>query len=204
MMSLPTFTNPNITTDELLAEQTRLHTQADNLLANTGLADIFGRYGAVSPIEGSYGYGLMVYPDLDMQVITDNQLTKQEFAKMVGEFAEADYVRGFSVADRANFASINPGRPKGYWLGLDIPFENDRWGIDLWVQTIEQATGDSDNYKEKLAHLNPEQIAAILAIKYHLIREGLYGKQYLSVDVYDAVVERGVLTYDDFKDVKEA
>ena len=60
MMTLPTFTNPNITTDELLAEQTRLHTQADKLLANTGLADIFERYGTVSPIEGSYGYGLMV------------------------------------------------------------------------------------------------------------------------------------------------
>ena len=202
MMSLPTFTNPDITTDELLAEQTRLHIQADKLLATTGLLGIFGRYGAVSPIEGSYGYGLMVYPDLDMQVITDHQLTKQEFAKMVSEFAAADFVRGFSVADRANFATIHAGRPTGYWLGLDVPFENDRWGIDLWVQTPEQASGDSDRYKEKLAHLSPEQVAAILAIKYHLIREGLYGKQYLSVDVYDAVVDHDMLTYDDFKNAK--
>lgn len=202
MMTLPTFTNPNITTDELLAEETRLHAQADKLLSNTGLADTFGRYGTISPIEGSYGYGLMVYPDLDMQVITNHQLTKQEFASMVSEFAGADFVRGLSIADLVHFAPRRPGRPTGYWIGLDVPFEDDRWGIDLWVQTPEQATGDSDNYKEKLTHLSSEQIAAILAIKYHLIREGLYGKQYLSVDVYDAVTDRGVLTYDDFKNTK--
>jgi hypothetical protein len=197
MMYLPTFTNPDITTDELLAEQTRLHSQADKLLVETGLTNIFGKYGTISPVEGSYGYGLMVYPDLDMQIITDHQLTKQEFADFVREMATTDFVRGFSVADRANFASIHAGRPTGYWLGLDIPFENDRWGIDLWVQTPEQATGDSDNYKEKLAHLTPEQITAILTIKYHLIREGLYGKQYLSVDVYDAVLG-GVSSFDEF------
>jgi hypothetical protein len=203
MMTLPTFTDPDITTNELLTEQARLHTQADKLLSTTGLLDIFGQYGTVSPIEGSYGYGLMVYPDLDMQVITDHQFTKQEFAKMVGEFAEADFVRGFSVADRANFAPINPGRPTGYWLGLDIPFDDDRWGIDLWVQTPEQASGDSDKYKEKLSHLTSEQVAAILAIKYHLIREGLYGKKYLSVDVYDVVVDREVMTYDDFNNLHQ-
>ena len=197
MMYLPTFTNADITTDELRAEQTRLHSQADKLLVKTGLANIFGKYGTVSPIEGSYVYGLMVYPDLDMQVITDHQLTKQEFAEFVKEMATTDFVRGFSVADRANFASIDARRPRGYWLGLDIPFENDRWGIDLWVQTAEQAAGDSDKYKEKLAHLTPEQATAILAIKYHLIREGVYGKQYLSVDVYDAVLS-GVSSFDEF------
>lgn len=196
-MYLPVFNNKSITSDELLVEQARLHAQADKLLADTNLINIFGKYGTASPIEGSYSYGLMVYPDLDIQIITNHQLTKQEFADIVRKITTIESVRGLSVADRVNFSSTRVGRPSGYWLGLDIPFENDRWGVDIWVQTKKQATGDSDRYKEKLTHLTSEQKVAILAIKYHLIREGMYGKPYLSVDVYDAVLG-GVSSFDEF------
>ena len=63
-MTLPKFDNPNITTEELLAEQTRLHIQADKMLVRTGILKIFAKYGEVLPIAGSYAAGLMVYPDL--------------------------------------------------------------------------------------------------------------------------------------------
>jgi hypothetical protein len=54
MMTLPQFDNPNITTEELLAEQVRLHAQADTMMQETGILDIFAKYGEVSPIGGSY------------------------------------------------------------------------------------------------------------------------------------------------------
>ena len=197
MMTLPKFDNPNITTEELLAEQDRLHQQADKMLVTTGLATIFSRYGELLPIGGSYAYELMVYPDLDMNVIAD-EVTTQDFARMVAEIAASDFVRGFSAADRVRFAPSHPGRPKGYWIGLDIPFEDDRWGVDLWLQAREWENGNNDSYREKLAHISQEQAAAILAIKYHLIHNGSYGKQFFSTDIYDAVLDHGVLSFDDF------
>lgn len=41
------------------------------MLKETGISDIFAKYGEVSPIGGSYDYGLMVYPDLDIDILSD-------------------------------------------------------------------------------------------------------------------------------------
>ena len=197
MMHLPKFDNANITNEELAAEQSRLQRQADALLAATHLKSTLADYGTVSPIEGSYQYGLMVYPDLDLQVITSQQLSKETFAKLVSEVAAMDFVRSFSVSDLVHFSPLQKNRPRGYWLGSNIPFDGDTWGIDIWLQTAEQATGDSKAYQQKLAHITPKQTAAILQIKYHLIRNNLYGTRYSSVDVYDTVLD-GFTSYEAF------
>ncbi len=201
MMTLPKFDNPDITTEELSAEQTRLHSQADKMLKETGILDIFAKYGEVSPIGGSYDYGLMVYPDLDMDIISD-QLSKSDFVGLAGDLLASNFIRKVSVVDNVAFTGTKVGMPKGYWLGIEIPFEGDKWGIDLWLQTHEWANKfdeDFDNYKAKLSGISQEQIAAILSIKYHLIRLGKYGKNgSMSFNVYDAVLDNGILSFEDF------
>jgi hypothetical protein len=201
MMTLPQFDNLEITIEELLAEQVRLHTQADKMLKKTSIADIFPKYGDVSPIGGSYDYGLMVYPDLDMDIMS-NQLSKKDFINLANELLSSSFIRKVSCVDNVTFTGTRQGMPKGYWLGIEIPFEGDKWGIDLWLQTHEWADKfdeDFDNYKTKLSGISPEQIASVLSIKYHLIRLGKYGKNgFMSFNVYDAVLEKNVLTLDDF------
>jgi hypothetical protein len=201
MMTLPQFDNPNITTEELLAEQVRLHNQADKMLKETGIADIFAKYGEVSPIGGSYDYGLMVYPDLDMDILSD-KLTKNDFVNLASDLLSSSFIRKVSAVDNVTFTGTRPGMPKGYWLGIEIPFEEEKWGIDLWLQTHEWANKfdeDFDNYKTKLSGISQEQAATILSIKYHLIRLGKYGKHgSMSFNVYDAVLDKGVVSLEDF------
>lgn len=201
MMTLPQFDNPNIITEELLAEQVRLHNQADKMLKETDISSIFAKYGEVLPIGGSYDYGLMVYPDLDMDIISE-QLTKQDFVNLASDLLASSFIRKASFVDNVAFTGTRPGMPKGYWLGIEIPFETDKWGIDLWLQTNEWANKfdkEFDNYKTKLSSISKEQIAAILSIKYHLIRLGKYGKtNFMSFNVYDAVLDNGVLSLEDF------
>ena len=107
-----------------------------------------------------------------------------------------------SSVDNVGFTGTRSGMPKGYWLGIEIPFEGEKWGIDLWFQTHEWAKKfdkDYDDYKAKLSGISQEQIVAILSIKYHLIRLGKYGKHnYMSFNVYDAVLDNDVLTLEDF------
>jgi hypothetical protein len=206
MMTLPKFDNPNITTEKLLAEQVRLHTQADKMLKETGIADICAKYGEVSPIGGSYDYGLMMYPDLDTDIMSD-KLTKKDYVNLASDLLSSSFIRKVSSVDNVAFTGTRPGMPKGYWLGIEIPFEGDKWGIDLWLQTHEWANKfdeDFDDYKAKLTGISQEQIAAILSIKYHLIRLGRYGKHgFMSFNVYDAVLDKGVLSFEDFLSVTE-
>jgi hypothetical protein len=201
MMTLPQFDNPNITTEELLAEQVRLHTQADKMLKETGVADIFAKYGEVSSIGGSYDYGLMVYPDLDMDIMS-GRLSKSNFVNLASDLLSLSFIRKVSCVDNVTFTGTRPGMPKGYWLGIEIPFESEKWGIDLWLQTHEWADKfyeDFDDYKTRLLGISQEQVEAILSIKYHLIRLGKYGKHdFMSFNVYDAVLDKGVLSFEDF------
>jgi hypothetical protein len=69
----------------------------------------------------------MVYPDLDIGVVAPS-VTKDEFASLVGELTANKYIRKIGTADTVNFEPVHPGRrPKGYWIGLEVTFEEDKW-----------------------------------------------------------------------------
>jgi len=197
-MQLPVFTDPDPSKAWLRREQDRLHAQADKMLTSTRVMEIFAKHGQLSPIEGSYQYGLMMYPDLDIG-LSANVITKQDFADLLGDLAAHSAVRGIATADTINFNLSKHLRPKGYWIGVDIPFENDRWGIDCWLQQPDWGSDQEGEYAERLATLDQPGKDAILAIKYRLIRNGTYGKRYLSGDVYDAVLDRGVRSIEEFE-----
>ncbi len=203
MMTLPQFTKPNPNLRELWEEQDRLKKQADKLIKETGIFKTFSRYGTLSAIGGSYEYNLMVYPDLDIGLVSEG-VDKQTFSRLVGELTASEYVRKIGTADGVNFAAVHKGRPKGYWVGLELPFEGDRWGIDCWVQEPKWVSGNVEKYTERLSSLDQTGRDAILLIKYDLIRRGLYGKTVFSGDVYDAVLDKGVRTVADFKQIIEA
>jgi hypothetical protein len=198
MMILPKFTDPNPSVEWLRKEQDRLHSQADKMIATTHIMDVFAKYGKLSAIGGSYQYGLMIYPDLNIGLVADI-VTKKCFAMLVAGLASNPQVRGIQTADTINFNLSRHPRPKGYWVGLDIPSEGDRWGIDCWFQQPDWVESQEDEYTERLSVIDQAARDAILAIKYNLIFKGEYGKKYLSYDVYDAILDRGVRSLQDFK-----
>ncbi len=196
MMKLPVFTDPDPTVEWLRKEQARLRAQADVMLEGTGIMDVFAKHGRASPIEGSYQYELMMYPDLDIGLVADT-ITKQDFANLLADLAVHPAVRKLSTADTINFVPKRP-LPKGYWIGIEIPFEGDHWGIDCWFQQLDWGSEQEGDYTERLLALGQDGKDAVLAIKYELIRNGTYGKRYLSNDVYDAVLDHGVRSVEDF------
>jgi hypothetical protein len=197
MMRLPTYTDPNPSIEWLRNEQARLRSQADSMLGATKILEVITKHGQLQPIEGSYKYELMMYPDIDVQVLS-NEITKQDFANLLADIALHPAVKSISTADTINFNLAKRPMPMGYWIGLDIPFENDRWGIDCWFQQPDWGSEQVNDYAEKLQNLDQSAKDAILAIKYELIRNGTYGKECLSNDVYDAVLEHGIRSIEDF------
>lgn len=196
-MSLPKFTDPSPTIESLVAENKRLKTQADKMLAATKIEDIFSKYGEYQGIGGSYKYGLMVYPDLDTGIITET-VTKEEINSLVSDLLNNLFVRSLNCVNNVDFPSKSGNRPKGYWIGLEIPFENDRWGVDFWFQQKEWLQSIDDPYFEKLKDLDQASKDSILNLKYQLIYRGLYGNKFFSNDVYDAVLRDGPKTIEQF------
>jgi len=153
MMKLPTYTEPNPSIEWLRDEQARLRSQADKMIAETRIMDVLAKHGQVSAIEGSYLYELMMYPDLDIGLIAE-VVTKQDFANLLSDLAAHPAVRGLSANDTISFNLSKRPMPKGYWIGIDIPFENDRWGIDCWLQQTDWGTDQKDgDYANRLKNL---------------------------------------------------
>lgn len=197
MMKLPKFTDPAPSAEKLRVEQQRLHDQADKMLQMTGLAKILQQYGQLAPIGGSYAYGLMVYPDLDISIICDT-ITTDQFANLALDIIRQPFVRKVSTVNNVDYVSLRKGHPKGYWIGIEIPFEQDVWGIDCWIQTKAWAADTTDHYAARMLNITDAQRDAILQIKYQLILRGCYGDNIVSVDVYDAVLDQGITTVDAF------
>lgn len=203
MMILPKFEDPNPSIDWLRSENIRLKNQADKMLEHTKILDVLAKYGKVTDIGGSYLYDLMVYPDLDLGIIA-NQVNDKLIAKLISDLVRHKNVRGINLVDTYHFGHVKSGRPDGYWIGLEIPYEGDRWGVDCWFQQPDWIKKDGgsnsneDSYYIKLSNLSQEARDSILNMKYQLIYRGLYGKKYYSGQVYDAVIKNGTLSIDQF------
>lgn len=196
-MMLPKFETPDPSINWLRSENERLKQQADKMMETTQIMDVFARYGKFLGVGGSYKYDLMVYPDLDI-LFTANKADKEAYLSLMEDLASQSCVRSVNGVDDVNFPSRSGTKPKGYWIGVEIPFENDRWGIDCWVQRPEWVNNTDAIYESKLNKLGQDSRDAILNLKYQLIFRGLYGSKYYSNQVYDAVLARGPISIDKF------
>jgi len=152
-------------------------------LGATGLVAVFRSYGEVT-LGGSYAYDLMVYPDLDFGIVADSA-PKGLAAELVGAVCARDGVHRVAFADLIHF---EPGhRLKGYRLGIEIPFEDDLWGVDVVLQ--QRNWSGPDELGSSMKGLSEATQDAILAIKYELIRRGEYGSKYTAGELYDAVLK---------------
>ncbi len=183
----------------LLQKQNALHDEASLLLEKT-LLPILEQYGKVS-VGGSYSYKLLNYPDLDIDVVSEDA-SKDLFAKLSGELIKLDYTSKFKSGDRVNYPHTHTGkRPFGYWVSPDINFGDNIWKLDIWLQTPEWYTGDTNRYAEELVTISDEQRIAILSLKEELIEKNLYGvgKEFISVNVYEGVLRGDVKTIDELR-----
>jgi hypothetical protein len=93
------------------------------------------------------------------------------------------YVRKIATANTHDHGTAGDvPRPDGYWIGTEILFEGDFWGIDGWIQDPEWIGQNpnaqkSVNYDSALSELSHEQKTAILRMKYLCIFNGIYSSK---------------------------
>lgn len=107
---------------------------------------------------------------------------------MVGAICALDGIHRAAFADLIHFEPRR--RVRGYWLGIEVPFEGDVWGVDVVLQQRDWSRPDTlGNSMRELSETSQD---AILAIKYELIRRGEYGSKYTSGELYEAVLKHEV------------
>ena len=172
-----------------------LRSEADKLLKHTGLFELLGRFGEVN-LGGSYEYDLMVDRDLDFR-ISIKETTPKLRAEIAQLFAIQEWIYGMKIKDRVNFKPLsNLQAPLGLYLGLSIPFPENRWNIDAWF--LVQDAHKDDEITKLVKSASKDQKDTILEIKYDLLQRGLKQKGMTSADIYKAVLVNNVMTTEKF------
>jgi|SRR3989344_542459 len=184
----------------LLEESKRIKEQADKILKESGILDILKDYGEVK-IGGSYVLDVMLRPDLDLFVITQEH-DWNKVLKISADIMKSRYFREFDFVNWIDFGDKDIDAMKGYYFQPWVPIEGQLWKMDLWLITPDQYKGSelTDRFKSLLdKETGVSKRLAILEIK-KAMRQG---KKYVKgVDgrlIYQAVLEKEITTVEDFK-----
>jgi hypothetical protein len=177
---------------KLLARQRALQTEAEDVRAQLGLAQMLGAVGD-PVIVGSAALGLMAWRDIDVTVVCPS-LDEGQVIAVAAELAAHQDVKTVEYRDDRGRWNREPEKyPDGLYIGLRYhPAAQPERKLDLWFV-------DDPARQPDLAHLHmlPERLTddvrlAILRIKTMWSVRPQYGVSVRSWDIYTAVLDHGV------------
>lgn len=168
--------------------------QANHILYDHGLLNELNKYGKTH-IIGSYKMNLMAWNDIDIDVENDS-MTLEKLHKLT-----SCIIHNFNPTWYEAKEELNEQGNKIWFHGFEFYSGDERWNVDIWFldkNTIKKAEKYCDNISEKVRN-NESLRTAIIEIKQELISRSLYAfDKFTSLDVYDAVLNKGILNADDF------
>ncbi|MDO8618447.1 MAG: hypothetical protein Q7R49_00720 [Candidatus Daviesbacteria bacterium] len=183
--------------NDLMQQQDLLQKEGYNLLEKCQLIETLEEIGQTS-IVGSLQTGLMTWRDIDIEVVV-NKIDKEDARKVIDHVINYASRRvDFSIID--NTALIEPHHPKGLYLGIRYELATQKtWKIDIWF--LDNTDSHANEYTLKLKErLTDESRQIILDIKSQIDHSPKYAKEIYSTDIYDAVLDKGVKSLDEFKE----
>ncbi len=188
----------------LLTKQNELHAEATQLITEI-LNPTLAEFGEVT-IGGSYVYKLLNYPDVDIDVVSPHA-SREMYAELCKKLLLLPQVSVLKTKDRVAFPHEHRGdRPTGYWIAPHIVYGEHTWTVDIWFLKPEHYTGKTARYAERLNQIGDEDRIVILSLKEQLIAEGCYGvgKEFESIHIYDAVLDKGVRSVEELRSLGKA
>ena len=182
----------------LLERQDALQAEADRLADRLDLSAMLSRAGRFERL-GSSVSGLMVWRDLDLGASCGRLSPEQAWETML---PLAAHMRTTRMDYRNETGRLTPPELQGYgryyfvvWHETDA---GDEWKIDVSLWSPEAPPGPLVHAQELRRRLTPETRLAILWIKDVWHRMPSYPDWVSGMDVYDAVLEHGVRTPEQF------
>lgn len=173
-----------------------LRTEADSILHERGLLALMRAYGAPH-VTGSYALDLMTWRDLDIYLESPD-MPEERFFELGGRIALA--LRPSRMQFRNERIARTPGLPAGLYWGVYAAFPEQRlWKIDIWCVPSEECCRLLRDCNDIERRLTPGTRTAILQIKARCCEHPEYRYGFSSQDIYTAVLDDGIETFDQFR-----
>ncbi|MHC2219470.1 hypothetical protein [Rhizobium leguminosarum] len=188
---------------QLLDAQKHMQIEADEVVRILGLNELLSEIGR--PIRvGSSAMGLMVRRDIDITVVCD-VLDDGALAAFTAVGAcmmqRADCVVAIRFRNDTKDWNTEPDKyPDGLYLWLSVRMPDKRaWTIDIWLVDQPERQPDLAHLKTLLPRLTDPDRATILQLKQVLANGDQSAAAIPSALVYDAVMDHGVRTFQEFE-----
>jgi len=174
--------------DVIETQRERQQTAAE-ILAELDLERRWSQF-ARPALVGAMSYGLMVAPDIDMEIFHDSEPPIDEAFAVMAACAKHHMVR------KVRFSNHLDGADEGIYWQLRVAAGDEDWKIDMWLlHEVHPGPLSSSLTEPMRAALTDETRRAILTIKH---AEAHKPKHCGSIHVYRAVLQDGVRTPEEF------
>lgn len=154
----------------------QIQTDADELLKETGILDLYRAFGNVN-LVGSYATNLMWDPDIDVVVVTDTPHVSA--MNVVQALMESATFQKIEFGDFLHFPRKN--RPESFIVNARREWKGKVWEIETWfLESVEEKLA----FVEKLNALPEEMRMQILEDKKKRAEEGSSKHALSSYDIY--------------------
>ena len=183
---------------ELLSRQQLLQAEARRNIAELDVPTILGHAGSVY-LVGSFVSGLMVWRDLDFNVLCPGLSSDQVFTILSPLLQHPRMKLVRYLNQRGAFSPPDPMDERLFFALYYQPEGGDEWKIDVsfWVSPMPRT--ERAPAEHIAARLDDESRLAILWIKDVWRLLPTYPYEVGGVDIYDAVLDHGVRTPSQFR-----
>lgn len=184
-------------TKTLLQRQAMLQNEAQTVVKELDLVHLLSNAGIVR-VHGSSVLGLMTWRDIDVAVSSPRLSVERVYEVMVPVLTHPCVKQVRYLNESGSFNPTGLPRDERYFFMVlyDSGAESD-WKIDIsfWLAEGVRSEPIHDMIEQKLT---PETHLIILHIKDVWWKQPSYRQEVSSVDIYDAVLQHGVCTLDEF------
>ncbi|GCE24385.1 hypothetical protein [Dictyobacter kobayashii] len=181
--------------EQLLQRQKRLQTEAQQILEELKVVEKLSQVGQVRQ-TGSTTLGLMVWRDIDLQVSSPGLSAERAFTIMQPLLSHP-YIKQVRYLHQSEHFKVE-GLDERHFFMLFYQFhEPVEWKLDIsfWLGEGIHPEPLHEAIEQQLTH---ETRLLILRIKDVWYQLPAYRNTVASTDIYDAVLQHGVRTLDDF------
>ena len=184
-------------TDELVVQEEELQRQAHEVLEALNLLHFLSKYGRPK-IVGSVALGLMTWRDIDIDLEIAGEIRAEDFWQTAKYLLAQDEVTLITLVD--NRKMIEKNRPPSMYIGGKYEADGGAiWKIDIRFVSEQHAIAQK-HIDSISARLTDDRRRAILSIKHVVAQDPRYRTEISSVDIYEAVLAKGIMDLEGFKE----
>lgn len=188
----------------LLENSKELCDTAHEILTETEALDIFSVLGRIEVI-GSLRLELMFRNDIDLLVISET-IEKHKAEEVTKNFSDKGVFSSIILKDYQSNPEYD--MPLGFYWELGVEKDGQEWKFDVWYLKPDERYTDLvmsaiERFEFALKQ-NPEKGELILKLKRNYFDGIKYKNSIKSIDIYTAVLEKGIDSVEEFEANKES